>query len=177
MINFYVDSIKSNKNDTKRGDIIDANDTNKVLKLYYKFISESKPKPTIVICVSIINKKNKVLIGLRKDKNKYVKDLKWTFPSGQLESLDFEKKVVASLKEETGFNCKVNHLLHARLIPDSPNKPVRIIALYYYCRVLSGTQKAGGDFKELKWVLATEVNRYFTTSVSDEIMQFLGSLS
>jgi hypothetical protein len=90
--------------------------------------------------------------------------------------LDFAKEVVKTVKQETGLTSKVQRLIHARLIPDSPAKKIRIVALYYHCRILSGQPKAGGDFKSLKWVPATDVTKYFTTSTADEIMNFLGTL-
>ena len=176
MINFYVDSFKKRGESKKDQEYIDDSDVNRVLKLYYKLISETKPKPTIVVGISIINKKNKVIIGLRKTNDPNVKDLHWTFPSGKFDNLNFEKELIVSIKRETGFDAKILHLIHARLIPDSSQKRIRIVALYYHCKILSGKQKPGGDFKELKWVTATEVNRHFTTSVADDVMNFLGTL-
>jgi ADP-ribose pyrophosphatase YjhB (NUDIX family) len=177
MISFYVESSKKSPSTLPKGDYIDDSDVNKILKLYYQLISVSKPKTTLVIGVGIVNRKTKVVIGLRKAENKYVKNLHWTFPSGMLESLDFEKHIIKVVKEETGLSVRVVRLVHARLIPDSPQKTVRIVALYYHCKIISGTPKPGGDFKEIKWVPASEVNRYFTTSVSDETMNFLGTLN
>jgi ADP-ribose pyrophosphatase YjhB (NUDIX family) len=178
MINFYLKSGK--RSEYGRGEVsnfnVDSTDTNKILKYYYQLISQSKPKASIVIGVVIINKKNRVLIGLRKIKDIHVKNLTWTFPSGKFSSLDFESEIIKTAKQETGFDVKVAQLVHARLIPDSPEKKIRIIALYYHCKIVSGKQKPGGDFKDLKWVPATEVTRHFTTSVSDEIMNFLGTL-
>lgn len=155
---------------------IDQNDTNRILKYYYQLIASQTPKPTIVIGIAIIARSRKVLIGLRKSNDIHVKNLSWTFPSGKFSSLDFEKEVIKTVKNETSISVKIMQLVHARLIPDSPTKKVRIVALYYHCKPLSGTGHSGGDFKTVKWVSATDVTKYFTTSVSDEIMNFLGTL-
>lgn len=177
MINFYVDSNKSRGETAKTNpEYIDYSDANKVLKLYYKLLSETKPRPTTVVGIGIVNKRNKVVIGLRKTKDHTIKDLHWTFPSGKMESLDFEKEVIKTVKREAGIDVKIAKLVHARLIPDSPDKKIRVIALYYHCKSLRGNLKAGGDFKEVKLVPAVEVNRHFTTSVADEVMNFLGTL-
>ena len=176
MINFYVNSSKSRGVAQKDQEHIDDSNINKVLKLYYKLISETKPKPVIVVGIAIINKKDKVIIGLRKVNDPNVKDLHWTFPSGKFDSLNFQKELLATIKRETGFDAKILQLVHARLFPDSPQKKIRIVALYYHCKIESGKQKPGGDFKELKWVPASQVHRHFTTSVSDEITIFLGTL-
>ncbi len=176
MINFYVDSFKNRGETKQKVGFINDSDANKILKLYYKLLSETKFKPTLVIGVGIVNRKDKVIIGLRKTADRDVKDLHWTWPSGKFESLNFEKEVIKTVKTEVGLDVKVTQLIHARLIPDSPAKKIRIVALYYHCKVLGGKPKPGGDFKEVKWVPATEVNRHFTTSVSDEVMNFLGTL-
>ncbi len=175
MINYYVESSVNNKNIKQNQEYIDDSDANKVLKLYYKLISVTKSKPTIVVAVGIVNKKNKVIIGLRKKNDRFVKDLHWTFPSGKIESLNFENEIVKIVERETSLKIKVVQLVHARVFPDSPQKSIRIVVLYYHCKIKSGRQKPGGDFKEIKWVPAAEVHRYFTTSVSDEITAFLGT--
>jgi ADP-ribose pyrophosphatase YjhB (NUDIX family) len=178
MINYYAKSAKKTPDksmgvtDTR----IDGSDTNKILKYYFQLISRQKYRPSMVIGIAIINKKNKVLIGSRKSRDVYVKNLTWTFPTGKFSSLDFESEIAKTVKQETGLNVKILQLAHARLIPDSPEKKIRIIALYYHCRIVSGKARAGGDFKEIKWIPASEVTRHFTTSVSDEIMNFLGKL-
>lgn len=176
MISFYVDSFRGRGEARSNKEYIDDSDVNKVLKLYYKLITETGSKPAIVVGISIINKNDKVIIGLRKNTDPNVKDLHWTFPSGKFDSLNFEKELLVTVKRESGFAAKILQLVHARLVPDSPQKKIRIVALYYHCKILGGKQKPGGDFKELKWVPATEVNRYFTTSVADEVMNFLGNL-
>ena len=176
MIDFFVNSQKTSVNRVGESGIIDDSDANKILRLYYSLLSQAKPKPTIVILIGIVNKKDKVIIGLRKSPDPNVKDLHWTFPSGKTETLDFEKNLTTTVKDETGLKSKPIRLIHARLIPDSPDKKIRIIALYYHCKLLGGNQKAGGDFKQLKWVPATQVHRHFTTSVADEVTTFLGTL-
>lgn len=176
MISFYVNSSRSREEIKSNKEYIDDHDANKIIKLYYKLLSETKPKPAIVVGISIINKKDRVIIGLRKNADPNIKDLHWTFSSGKFASLNFEKELLATIKRETGFTAKILQLVHARLIPDSPNKKIRIIALYYHCKIVGGKQKPGGDFKELKWVPAIEVSRHFTTSVADEVINFLGTL-
>lgn len=176
MIEFFINSHKPSAKRVGETEIIDDSDANKILKLYYSLLSQTKSKPTIVVVIGIVNKKDKVIIGLRKSPDLNVKDLHWTFPSGKTDTLDFEKNLTKTIKDETGLNAKPIRLVHARLIPDSPEKKVRIMALYYHCKLLGGSQKAGRDFKEIKWVPATQVHRHFTTSVADEITTFLGTL-
>jgi len=179
MINYYVSSARRESRIAKADSpvtFINDSDANLILKLYHRLLSENRPKPVVVVGIAIINKKNQVLIGLRKSTDQLIRDLHWTFPSGKFSSLNFESELVRTISRETGIDTNPGNLIHARLIPDSPKKKVRIIGLYYHCRVASGRQKPGGDFKELKWVDAVTVNRFFTTSVADEVMNFLGNL-
>jgi len=154
---------------------IDQNDANKILKLYYQLIGSHK-KDTIVVGLGIIAKQGKVLIGQRKEEDPYVRELTWVFPGGKFESLDFERELVRTIKEETKLDVYVNQLVHARLIPDSPEKKVKIIALYYHCTPVSGTEQAGEDLKRLEWVEPMKIFHFFTTSTADEVVSFLGTI-
>ena len=154
---------------------IDQSDANKILKLYYQLIGNHQ-KDTIVVGLGIIIKEGKVLIGQRKEKDPYVKELTWVFPGGKFDSLNFEEELTAKIKEETWLSVYVNQLIHARLIPDSPEKKVKIIAIYYHCTPVSGKENAGGDLKKLSWVEPTKVFHYFTTSTADEVVSFLGAI-
>jgi 8-oxo-dGTP pyrophosphatase MutT (NUDIX family) len=138
-------------------------------------MSQNK-KEVIVVGLGIIAKEGRVLIGQRKDPDPYVKELTWVFPGGKFESLDFEKELIKRLKEETGLDVYITQLVHARLIPDSPEKKVKIIALYYHCQPVSGKEKVGGSLEKLEWVPAMKVFHYFTTSTADEVVSFLGTL-
>lgn len=71
---------------------------------------------------------------------------------------------------------QVSSLVHARLVPDSPEKKVKIIAIYYHCTPVPGKENAGGDLKKLSWVEPTKVFHYFTTSTADEVVSFLGTI-
>jgi len=153
---------------------IDQSDANKILKLYYQLIGNHQ-KDTIVVGLGIIIKEGKVLIGQRKEKDPYVKELTWVFPGGKFDSLNFEEELIAKIKEETWLSVYVNQLIHARLIPDSPEKKVKIIAIYYHCTPVSGKENAGGDLKKLSWVEPTKIFHYFTTSTADEVVSFLGT--
>jgi ADP-ribose pyrophosphatase YjhB (NUDIX family) len=154
----------------------DFSDPNLILRRYYELISQVSKKTSLVLGIGIINKKNKVLIGLRKNADPHVKNLSWTFPSGRFNSLNFESELVRNIARETGLQTQVLQMVHARIIPDSPKKPLRIIGLYYHCKIISGKLKPGGDFKELKWIDGTDASRHFTTSISDDITNFLGHL-
>jgi 8-oxo-dGTP pyrophosphatase MutT (NUDIX family) len=127
----------------------------------------------ILIGLGIIEKKGKVLIEKRKGKDEHVVDLTWVFPGGKIESLDFKSEIKREIKEETNIDVDVKNIIHARLIPDSPDKKTNIVALYFHCKYISGKEKMGKEVSELKWVKPTTVSEYFTTSTCDTVMRFL----
>lgn len=176
VINSYLEITKTTFQEAPKSEVaISSEDINKILKFYYQIIGTNK-KEVIVIGLGIIAKDGKILLGLRKEKDPYVKELSWVFPGGKFESLDFEAELTKTIKEETGLNVFINQLVHARLIPDSPEKKVKIIAIYYHCTPVSGKEQAGGDLKKLEWVSAMKIFRFFTTSTTDEVVSFMGTL-
>ncbi len=151
-------------------------DLAKALKSYWTLRASSDTK-TIIIGLGIVTKNSKVLIGGRKEKDKWVENLTWVFPGGKMDSLDFEKEIKDEVKEETGLKVKVDNLITARIHPDSGFKAVQIVALYFSCSPISEQKvKPGGDLSELKWVKPTEVFKHFTTSTCDEVTKFLITL-
>ncbi len=177
IVNLYAKNTPVPISSVKQSSNISENmfSENYVLKKYFELIQSSPHSPVLVIGIAVINRKDRVLVGLRKQKDNLIRNLSWTFPSGKFSSLDFENDMEKTIRIETGFQAKVLRLVHARVIPDSPKRKIKIIAIYYHCKILSGTARPGHDFSEIKWVPAADVPKYFTTSVSDEIMNFLGN--
>jgi len=123
----------------------------------------------LTVGLGIVHKNGNVLIGCRKEKDEFVEHLTWVFPGGKLESLDFEKEIKKIVKEETNLDIDANRIVAARRMPESN---INAILIYFDC-IGEGIERAGGDLKELKWVPATSVCKYFTTSVMNEVMIFL----
>lgn len=155
--------------------MLSERDLDRVLEIYYDLIGMHQ-KEVMVIGLGIIEKDGKVLIEKRSTTDKHVKDLHWVFPGGKMESLDFRSEIQKDVKEETNLDIDVKDIIHARLIPDSPNKEIKIVALYFHCKPTSDKERSGKEVSELKWVKPTAVCQYFTTSTCDTVMRFLGSL-
>lgn len=126
----------------------------------------------LVNALGIVHKYGKILIG-RREKDPFVEELTWSFPGG---SLYYDKSIEESLKLEirkkTGLDVEVKKLLYARV----PKEKREFVLLYYYCEPIGGEEKAGEEFREIKWVEPAEVTNYFTTSVDPVIMDFLKQL-
>jgi ADP-ribose pyrophosphatase YjhB (NUDIX family)/predicted DNA-binding protein len=178
MIDVYFNSIntKSEAPSEPKMELTEG-DLAKVLKSYWLLRSQAPLKVITIGLAIIVNKDNNVLIGARKAKDKWVDNLTWVFPGGNLDSLDFSKDVQSEVKQETGLEVKVNSLVASRIHPDSGFKSLQINALYFYCSPISDKKlRPGGDLKSLKWVEPTDVFKYFTTSTCDEVTKFLTTL-
>lgn len=154
----------------------DLNSPNEILKSFCKLISETGDASKIFIGIAIASKNHKVVIGQRSSPDPIVKHLTWSFPSVKLDRLNFDTQVLKNLKTETGLSGKTAKLIFARIIPDILKKDVTVVAFYYHIRTISGTLKKGGSFQKVQWVPASEVLKFFTTSVSDEIIKYLNTL-
>jgi len=179
LIDMYSKSLDEEKRQIERtGDEfnIDESDLGKALAFYWDLKSKMINK-VIPIGLAIIENKGKVLIGKRKDTDKWVKNLSWAFPGGRFNSFELEHDLIKTVKEETNLDIKVNSLISSRVHPDSGFNKVQIVALYFHCSLTDQkNEKAGGDLKKVIWVKPTDVYKYFTTSSNDDVVKFLSAL-
>ena len=128
----------------------------------------------LVNCLGIVYhpKNKKILIG-RREKDTYIKKLTWCFPGGRP---SYDKSLEESLKRKirtmTGLNVDIKKIIFAKTYPEKRE----FLSIYYHCEVISGTEKAGELFKEIKWIKPNEVKKYFTTSIHPNILSYLTSL-
>jgi len=170
ILDAYFHDVAGRQNNCRR---VEESDIAHMLKKYWEFRSVSESN-VVVVGLGIIEKNGRVLIGERKEKDKWVENLSWAFPGGQMHTLNFNEELKKNIKKETGLNVVVKSLVASRIHPDSGFKSVQIIALYFYCEPeKNGLEKTGKNFVRLKWVKPLDVFKSFTTSVSDEVTKFL----
>lgn len=147
------------------------------LKVYWQLKSMT-PSKVVIVGSAIVSRNGQVLIGARKEKDAWVDNLSWTFPGGRMETLSFDAEIVRNVKEKTGLDVDVKGLVTARVHPDAGFKDVQIVILYFHCVATHAsfanlTAKAKNGFSKLKWVKPSDVFKYFTTSVTDDVTRFL----
>jgi len=114
----------------------------------------------------------KILIG-RRENDPYLKELSWSFLGGRpayAEDLEFYLK--EEIKKKTGLGVEVKKIVFAKTYPEKRE----FLSIYYLCEVVGGEEKAGDKFIELKWVNPTETQKYFTTSLHPQLLDFLKNL-
>jgi ADP-ribose pyrophosphatase YjhB (NUDIX family) len=178
LINHYFESVKKVESfPSSTTESENSADLAKILKTFWLLKSQSPLQIIIIGLGIIVNEKGEVLIGARTKKDLIVKNLSWVFPGGKMESLDFSAETKKGIKKETNLDVEIKTLITSRIHPDVSLGNTQVIALYFYCQVISkGNFKAGGDLKKLLWVKPTDVFKYFTTSTSDEVTKFLVTL-
>lgn len=110
-----------------------------------------------------------ILIGRRED-DPYIKELTWCFPGGRPaydNDLGFYLK--HEIKIKTNLDVDIKKIVFAKTYPEKRE----LLAIYYHCEATGGEEKAGEKFVELKWVKPSEVQKYFTTSLHQELLDYL----
>jgi|SRR3989344_3770105 len=131
--------------------------------------TEKKSFRVVTLGIIFDTQTRKILIG-RRENDKLLKELTWSFPGGDPNSeIDLEKNVENEVEKKTGFKVKSLGSIFARFLKENHD----LILIYYLCEVISGKEKVGASFKELKWVSPQELNKYFTTSIDPRLMEHL----
>ena len=114
----------------------------------------------------------KILIG-RRENDPYVSELSWVFPGGRLNSgEDMEEAIKKRIKEKTGLAIENLGAVFSKVYPEKKE----LLSIYFLCEVVSGEEKAGTDFKELKWVKPEELEKHFTTSFHQHLKEYILNL-
>lgn len=171
LTSFFNSKVVDNKESNLEFDLA------QILKFYWDYKTCHSIKIIPIVLAIIVNQNNKVLIGQRIEKDKWVDNLTWVFPGGEIKTLDFDQEINKIVKKETNLNIEVKNLITTRIHPDSGFKSVQIVALYFYCQAKYQKIKAMQGLKTLKWVQPLDIFKYFTTSTSDDVTKFLNILS
>lgn len=127
-----------------------------------------------VILLGIIfdPKTKKILIGKRR-KDAYLAKLSWSFPGGRLNHReDVEKALKERIKEKTGLRIENLGSVFSKVYPEKKE----FLSIYFLCEVISGKEKTGKDFLELKWVRPEEIEKHFTTSFHPHLKEYILNL-
>lgn len=113
-----------------------------------------------------------ILIGKREN-DPYLSELSWAFPGGRPEyQEDLEFYLKHEIKIKTGVEVEIKKIIFAKTYPEKRE----FLSIYYLCETVGGNEKAGEKFSEIKWVKPTDVQKYFTTSLHPNLLEFLKTL-
>ena len=118
--------------------------------------------------------RRQILICQRTQSDEKVKNLSWSFPGATIESLHVKNTLSNQLIQRIGIKPLQLRAIAARKIPDSPT--VEIVAVYFAAKAeITDIKLDKNKYQNYKWIEPTEIYKYFTTSVSDDITTFLNS--
>src|SRR3989344_316987 len=134
-------------------------------------ITDEKEFEVILLGVIYDPKKRKILLG-RRENDPYIKELTWCFPGGRASKEELEDCLKKKIKEKTGLKVENLGAVFSKTYPEKRD----LLSIYYLCEVVGGKEKAGEKFVELKWVKPTDVKKYFTTSLHQNLLKYLKTL-
>lgn len=118
----------------------------------------------------ILYKDGYVLIGKLRRRNVLISRLQWTFPFKEIHEDESPRKIIKNLfQNDFGMKVKVNKFLVKYTPSENPN----IEQYFYELKWLSGNVITSRDYSHFSWVKPTQVLKYFSTSISKEIMDYL----
>ena len=140
-------------------------------KSVIKMANENKFQ--VVLLGVIYNPKTKKILIGKRENDPQLKELTWCFPGGRP---NFEEEIQESLKNKiklkTGYSISNLGAIFSKTYPEKRD----LLAIYYLCEVLEGTEKAGDDLVELKWVSPEKLEEHFTTSFHSDLKEYIMNL-
>lgn len=112
----------------------------------------------------IVDERQRILLALWNE----VQPPRWTMPGGGVELAEtVEEAMVRELREETGYEVRVDRLLgvHSQVIPPEAratgprNRPLKSIRIFFAATIIGGelTREVDGTTDEARWFDLNEV--------------------
>jgi len=123
--------------------------------------------------VGVLNRDSRVLIAKIRSKELLIPRMQWAFPYTTLRDEESPRTAIKRLfNNELGMNIEVGKFL-VKVIPSENPK---VEQYFYEVKYRAGNVINSKDFSEFTWILPTQVLKYFTTSISRDLMDYLNFL-
>jgi len=123
--------------------------------------------------VGIANRDGRVLIAKLRNRESLIPRMQWTFPYIVLKEEESPRTAVKRLfGDMLGLTVEAGKFL----LKSVPSENPKIEQYFYEVKYKIGNVAHTKDFSEFTWVLPTQVLKYFTTSLSKDLMDYLRSL-
>ena len=121
----------------------------------------------------ILYRDGHVLIGKLRRKNTLITRIEWTFPFKTIKENESPRKTIKSLFEKE-FGVKVN--IGKFLLKYGPSENPKVEQYFYELKHVSGNVISSKNYSQFSWIKPTQILKYFSTSVSKELLDYLKSL-
>ncbi len=120
--------------------------------------------------VGILQKDGYILIGKLRKENPLIPRMEWTFPFKKIQEGESPRKTINKFfNEELKLNADVKKFL----IKYTPSENAKIEQYFYELKCNFGNPVSSKDFSKFMWIKPTQILKYFETSISKEIMDYL----
>lgn len=128
---------------------------------------------TIRWVVGIASRDNHVLITKLRQKNMLIPRMDWFFPFAELKEGESPRIMVKKLfVDEFGMDITVGQML----LKHTPSENPKIEQYFYEIKPKYHAVVLGNTFSQYSWIKPMQVLKYFTTSLSSELKDYLTSL-
>ncbi len=111
-----------------------------------------------------------VLIGQLRRANPLIPRIIWTFPFEEMVDGESPRKIIKNLFEkELGIKVNVGKLL----VKYNPSENPSVEQYFYELKYASGNPISSKKYAHLMWIKPTQVLKYFSTSMSKDLMDYL----
>jgi hypothetical protein len=128
---------------------------------------------TIRWVVGVASRDGYLLITKLKQKNMLIPRMDWFFPFAELKEGESPRVCIKKLfMDELGINATVGQLLLRHVPSENP----KIEQLFYEIKPNRNLVILGKEFSLSSWIKPNQVLKFFTTTLSSELMDYLRSL-
>jgi hypothetical protein len=118
----------------------------------------------------ILHKDGKVLIGKLRRPDGLIPRIQWTFPFVELKESESPRKAIKNLFEEE-FGMKID--VGDCLLKYTPSENPKVEQYFYELKHVFGNVLVSKRYSNFSWIKPTQILKFFSTSVSKEIMDYL----
>ena len=114
-----------------------------------------------------------VLIGKLRKKNPLISRIQWVFPFKRMKEEESPRKIIKSLFEkEFGMEVTIGRFL----VKYVPSENPKVEQYFYELKPISGNVISSKNYSQFSWIKPTQIVKYFSTSISKDLMDYLRSL-
>jgi hypothetical protein len=123
-----------------------------------------------VSCIAV--RDGSILLAKLRNKNPLIVRLQWTFPFVPLQEGESPRIAVQRLFESIKLNVNVGKFL----VKFVPSENPKIEQMFYDVNCKRGFPQPSDQFSQFVWIRPMQILKYYTTSISSDVMDYLRSL-
>ena len=123
-----------------------------------------------VSCIAV--RDGNILLARMRNKNPFITRLEWTFPFIPLQEGESPRIAVHRLFDSIKLDVNVGKFL----VKFVPSENPKIEQMFYDVDCKRGFPQPSEDFSQFVWIRPRQILKYYTTSISSDIMDYLRSL-